>query len=83
VTQRKLRERKIAAVMKRAERVFAHDGVVVVPRVIVSAVEDCWTVLDDGDQPLDALVIAVAIEAKRFKADPSGYLAWQQGLVAA
>jgi hypothetical protein len=89
MTSRKAFEQRITAVMRRCERTFKLDGVVVVPPVIVRTVEDCWCALyrDHDFDRVERLIAVVGLlierEGKRFKADPSRYAARQRELAAA
>lgn len=89
MTPRKAFERRIVALMDRTESVFVHDGAVVVPKVIVSTVEDCWVALcrdHDHDRTEHLIQVAgflLARERVRFETDPRKYVERSKELAAA
>lgn len=88
MTSQKALERRLVALMERAERTFLHDGTAVIPSVIAKAVDDVWCALRRdrdfarAERLLAVIGLLVRRESMRFKSDPRKYAERQRELAA-
>jgi hypothetical protein len=78
--------REIGALTPALARTFTHRDEVCVPGVIIRAISDAWTALDDGEHiRAETLVRVIKFliqrEGVKFRANPAGWMAHQRALM--
>jgi hypothetical protein len=82
-------QRQIVNLMDRAEKVFAHDGAVYLPKTVVDTVESCWVSLlqnRDYDRTAHLLQVAELLIVRnrtKFAANPQAWIDRQREMAAA
>jgi hypothetical protein len=84
VTRKQSIEHRLTDLMTKAEKQFVHDGKVVLPRVVVSTMEDAWVALcrdrdfDRAEHLIEVVSFLIAREKARFTADRKRWIERQE-----